>query len=82
LGDDVAANVAVTVFAAFIVTVQVLCLAVQPPLQPMKVLPAVAVAVRMTLAPLVNVCVQSVPQVMPVPTTWPDPVPVLITVRT
>jgi hypothetical protein len=76
------AKVAVTVCAAFIVTVQVLVVPVQPPLQPVKVDPAAGVAVSVTAVPLANVPEQVVPQLMPAGAllTVPAPGPALLKV--
>jgi hypothetical protein len=74
-------NVAVTERAWVIVTVQV-PVPVQAPLQPVKVEPVDAVAVRVTLVPLVKVALQVAPQLTPVglEVTVPDPVPLLVRV--
>ena len=73
-------KVAVTVFAAFMVSVQV-PVPVQAPLQPAKVLPAAGVAVRVTLVPLVKFALQVALQSIPAgPATVPEPVPNLATV--
>jgi hypothetical protein len=75
-------NIAVTERAWVIVTVQV-PVPVQAPLQPVKVEPVDAVAVRVTLVPLVKVALQVAPQLTPVglEVTVPDPVPLLVRVR-
>jgi hypothetical protein len=74
-------NVAVTERAWVIVTVQV-PVPVQAPLQPVKVEPVDAVAVRVTLVPLVKVALQVAPQLTPVglELTVPDPVPLFVRV--
>ncbi len=76
------ANVAVTVVAALIVTVQVAVPEQLPPLQPEKVEPAAGAAVKVTEVPLAYAAAQVVPQAMPagVLVTVPLPVPVLLTV--
>jgi hypothetical protein len=51
------------------------------PVQAEKVEPAAAVAVRAIWVPLLTVCVQSLPQLIPVPVTVPLPLPALATVR-
>ena len=58
-----AEKVAVTLCAEFIVTVQ-LAEPVHAPLHPVKVEPPVDVAVRVTLLPLTNEALHSVPQLM------------------
>ncbi|HEY3086736.1 MAG TPA: hypothetical protein VGJ59_01560, partial [Jatrophihabitantaceae bacterium] len=70
-------NVATTVFDASKVTVQVVAVPVQAPLQPVKVAPAVGVAVRVAVEPaawfgLVQV-VAPAPQLIPPPVTVPFP---------
>ncbi|KJU84967.1 secreted protein [Candidatus Magnetobacterium bavaricum] len=72
-----AANVAVTLFAADIdVSVQVELVPVQSPLQPVKVEPEPAVAVRVTDAPETNEATQVEPQLIPSgELTVPLPVP-------
>src|SRR5207302_782519 len=62
---DGRAKVAVTVCAAFIVTVQVPVPEQPPPLQPVKVEPAAGAAVKVTAVPLANAAAQVVPQAMP-----------------
>jgi len=74
-------KVAVTVMLAFIVTVQVSVPLHPPPLQPVKVAPVAAAAVKVTEVPLSKDSVQSAPQSMPAPDTVPLPVPDLATVR-
>jgi hypothetical protein len=77
------ANVAVTVCAAFMVTVHVVPVPVQPPpLQPVNVEPAAGVAVRVTAVPLENAAEQVEPQSMPVGAllTVPAPAPALLKV--
>jgi hypothetical protein len=51
--------------------------------QPVNVDPAFAVAVSLTLVPVVNEALQVVPQLRPagLDVTVPDPLPVLVTVR-
>ena len=67
-------------FCAWVMlTVQVPVPEQPPPLQPVKVLPAAAVALSATLVPLL--VLQDVPQLMPAGllTTVPEPVPDLVT---
>src|SRR5215470_8726910 len=81
---DGKANVALTLWAALIVTVQVLVVPVQPPpLQPVNVEPAVGVAVKVTAVPVVKDVEHVVPQEIPAGAlvTVPVPVPALVTVR-
>src|SRR5213592_1313520 len=76
-------NVAVTVVAAFNVTVHVPVPEQPPPLQPLNVDPAAGAAVKVTAVPLEYVAAQVAPQEMPagilvtVPIAWP----VLLKVR-
>src|SRR5262249_41069596 len=63
---DCSAKVAVTDCAAFTVTVQVLTVPVQPPLQPVKVEPAAGVAVKVTAGPIVKGGGQGAPPENPV----------------
>ena len=81
VGDD-PANVAVTVVAPLSVTVQVPVPEQPPPLQPVKVEPAVGAAVNVTAVPLANAAEHVGPQVIPVGllVTVPVPAPVLVTV--
>ncbi|TAJ20096.1 MAG: hypothetical protein EPO65_04830 [Dehalococcoidia bacterium] len=74
-------NVAVTVFAASIVTTQ-LPVPVQAPDHPVNVEVASGVAVRVTEVPEPNVAEQSAPQVIPAgaEVTVPRPVPCRVTV--
>lgn len=80
----ICANVAVTLFAAVIVTVHVVAVDVSQPLQPMKLVPTAETAVKVTDAPGASVTVQVVPQVMPsgALVTVPLPDPALMTVST
>jgi hypothetical protein len=75
-------NVAVTLRAAVMLTVQV-PVPVHAPLQPVKVEPVVAAAVRVTDAPELNAALQVLPQVIPAgfDVTVPVPVPLLVRVR-
>ena len=76
-------NVAVTARAWSTVTVQVGDALVQAPLQPMKLEPAAATAVSVTVAPFVKSASQVAPQSMPAGplVTVPLPVPAFVTVR-
>jgi hypothetical protein len=73
----------VTPWAAFIVTVQVVLIPVQAPVQPAKVEPVAGVAVRVTVAPAVKAPLHVLPQVMPLgaEVTVALPVPLWVTVR-
>jgi hypothetical protein len=75
-------NVAVTDFAALIVTLQV-PVPVQAPLQPANVDPAAALAVSVTTVPLLKLALQMLPQLIPVGllVTVPVPVPALVTLN-
>lgn len=77
------ANVAVTDLVAVIVTVQELLCPLQSPPQPVKFEPALAVAVRVTVAPIWKAAEQVVPQLIPagLETTRPLPVPPAATVK-
>jgi hypothetical protein len=77
------ANVAVTVWAALIVTVHVPVPVQPPPLQPVNVEPAAGVAVKVIAAPVVKDAEHVVPHEMPAGllVTVPVPVPDLETVR-
>jgi hypothetical protein len=79
---DGTANVAVTVVAAFSVTVQVPVPEQPPPLQPEKVEPAAGVAVKVTAVPLAYAAMHVAPQEIPAGllVTVPIPEPVLFTV--
>ena len=74
-------KVAVTFLTAFMVTVQLLPVALSQPLQAAKLEPFEAVAVSVTLVPLAKLLLQLVPQEMPVGelTTMPSPLPALAT---
>ena len=76
-------NVAVTLFAASIVTTQP-AVPVHPPLHPVKVLEASAAAVRVTAVPAAYGSLQSLPQSIPAGAlvTRPVPFPDGMTVRT
>jgi len=76
------AKVAVTVVAAFRVTVQVPVPEQPPPLQPEKVEPAAGAAVKVTAVPLANAAEHVAPQAMPAGllVTVPAPAPALLTV--
>jgi hypothetical protein len=75
-------KVAVTVVSAVRVTAQA-PVPVQGALQPAKVEPEAAVAVRVTVVPEASVALQVEPQLMPPvdELTAPLPVPALVTVR-
>jgi hypothetical protein len=73
--DELALNVAVTVWFWLITTVQVPLVFVQAPLQPAKVEPFVVVAVSTTEVPSVKSAAQVVPQVMPAGALETEPVP-------
>jgi hypothetical protein len=75
----VSVKVAATFCAAPMVTAQ-LPVPVQPPLQPVKVLPVAGLAVRITLVPPIKLALQLLPQSMPEPLTDPLPVPERVTV--
>ena len=78
----VAANVAVTVVAPLTVTAQLPVPEQPPPLQPVKLEPALATAVSVTWVPAVKPDEQVTPQSMPAGelVTVPVPVPALVTV--
>jgi hypothetical protein len=78
-----AVNVAVTLWATLMVTVQVPVPVQPPPLQPVKVEPAAGAAVRVTIVPIENEAEQVVPQEMPAGllVTVPPPLPDLETVN-
>ena len=75
-------KVAVTVFAALIVTVH-LPVPVHAPLHPLNTDPEAAEAVSVTTVPLAKFALQVVPQLIPegVLATVPLPVPALVTVK-
>jgi hypothetical protein len=75
-------NPAVTVVAAFSVTVQVPVPEQPPPVQPVKVEPAAGVAVKVTAVPLANAAAHVMPQEIPAGAlvTVPAPAPALLTV--
>src|SRR5436853_1122399 len=79
---DCRAKVAVTVCAAFTVTVQVAVPEQPPPLQPEKVEPATGAAVKVTEVPLANAAAQVAPHATPAGAlvTVPLPAPALLTV--
>src|SRR5688572_29393191 len=74
-------KVAVTVVAAFIVTLQAPVPEQPPPLQPAKEDPAAATAVKVTSVPVLYVAEQLEPQSIPagLDVTVPLPVPALLT---
>ena len=76
-------NVAVTFWAALIVSVQFPVPLQPPPLQPAKVDPPDAVAVSVTLVPALKAAVHVAPQLMPagLEVRVPVPVPALATVK-
>nr|WP_040335034.1 hypothetical protein [Candidatus Magnetobacterium casensis] len=76
-------NVAVTLLAADIVTVQVALVPEQSPLQPVKVEPESAAAVRVTEVSLAKPAEHVEPQLIPDGelVTVPEPVPDFVTVR-
>jgi hypothetical protein len=84
-GTRTAVKLAVTVFAAPILTVQVLAVPVQAPDQPLKVDPVVVAAVKVTLLFLLKLAAQVLPQLIPegelvtVPLPVPDFVMVSVT---
>ncbi|KJU82466.1 hypothetical protein MBAV_005340 [Candidatus Magnetobacterium bavaricum] len=65
VGVEAKLNVAVMFFAADIITVQVELDPVQSPLQPVKVEPEFAVAVRVTDVPEAKEAVHDTPQLIP-----------------
>ena len=71
-----------TLFAASTLTVQI-PVPVHAPLQPVKVEPVLAAAVKVTLAPLLKLVLHVEPQVIPAgeELTVPLPVPLFVTVR-
>jgi hypothetical protein len=71
----------VTLRLLFSVSVQFACTPEQAPDQPAKLLPALGVAVRVTVVPLVKLALQLAPQLMPagLELTVPVPEPVLLT---
>jgi hypothetical protein len=75
------ANVAVTAWAALMVTAQVPVPVQPPPLQPVKVDPAAGVAVKVTAVPLAKAAEQVAPQEMPAGAleTVPVPAPAFVT---
>ena len=75
-------NVAVTLCAALIVTVQGAVPEHPPPVQPVKRESPFGVAVRVTTVPLVKLALQVLPQLIPagLEVTVPVPVPLLVTV--
>jgi len=75
-----ALNVAVTLFAALIVTEQV-PVPVHAPLQPEKVWPLAGVAVSVTLVPEVKLAEQVAPQLMPAGKLVTVPLPATVTLR-
>jgi hypothetical protein len=79
---DACMKVAVTVVAAFTVTVQEVAVPLQPPLQPLKTDPAAGAAVKVTAVPFVYDPEHVVPQLMPAGllVTVPVPAPALETV--
>jgi hypothetical protein len=74
-------NAADTFLAADIVTVQLLDVPEQAPLQPLNVEPLAGVALRVTAVPLAKLAEQVVPQLIPVGwlVTAPVPVPDFVT---
>ena len=83
LGRETGINVkvAVTVWAAFIVTAQLPVPEQPPPAQPAKLEPVAAVALNVTLVPEVKFEVQVLPQLIPAGllVTMPEPVPFALT---
>ena len=79
-----ASNVAVTLVAAFTVTVHVVDWPVHAPLQPANVEDAVGVAVSVTTVPFTKRSEQSAPQLMPIgfDVTVPEPWPARVIVNT
>jgi hypothetical protein len=80
--EVLSANVAVTLRARLIVTVQV-PVPVQAPLQPVKEDPVVAAAVRVTVVPAMKAPLQLLLHAIPLgeDVTVPDPVPLFVSVR-
>lgn len=78
--NGLASNCAFTEVATFTVTLHA-AVPVQPPLQPTKLEPAVAVAVSTTVVPGATGSLQSRPQLMPVPVTLPAPEPERVTLK-
>ncbi len=74
---------AITVLAAFMVTTQDPVPEQTPPLQPAKVEPVLANAVKVTTVLFVKPAVQVTPQLIPegLLVTVPEPLPALLTVK-
>jgi len=71
-------NVAVTLLAAFMVTLQVVPLTELHPLQPAKIEPLAATGVRATLVPGLKLALQVLPQLIPAGLLVTVPVPALV----
>ncbi len=82
VGGGAALNVAVTLFAAFIVTVHEVPDTDEQPLQLAKVEPVDGVAVKVTEVPELNEALQVAPQLMPVGDEVTVPEPVLTPLET
>src|SRR5216684_5917406 len=71
---------AVTLFSPLILNVQVNCAPAQSPVHPLNVELLAGLADSVTAVPSASGAVQEPPQLMLVPVTVPDPVPVRVTV--
>ena len=79
--DQGAAKVAPTARASDMLTLQVLAVPLQAPLQPENTIPVAGLADSVTAVPLLNALVQVPPQLMPAGDDTTVPLPVRVTVN-